>query len=107
MFDPEVEALPWAEQARADDEPYRKQVAYLFARSRFYRAKLAAAGFADAAAVGGLADIAALPFTEKDELAQDADRRRADRRASRGAARRYRPHLLDQRHHRRRRATSR
>lgn len=68
MFDPGVETMPWAEQARADDGPYRKQVAYLFARSPFYRARLAAAGFADAAAVGGLAEIAALPFTEKDEL---------------------------------------
>jgi phenylacetate-CoA ligase len=51
-----------------DDRAYRDQLAYLFARSPFYREKLPAAGFADAAAAGGLADITALPFTEKDEL---------------------------------------
>ena len=34
----------------------------------FYRGKLAAAGFATAAAAGGLGDIAALPLTEKHEL---------------------------------------
>ena len=49
-------------------DPYRAQIARLFERSAFYRAKLQAAGFADAAAVGGLERIAALPFTEKDEL---------------------------------------
>ncbi|MGN6102173.1 MAG: phenylacetate--CoA ligase family protein [Devosia sp.] len=51
-----------------DDAAYRAQVAYLFARSPFYRDKLRAAGFEEAASVGGLADIARLPFTEKDEL---------------------------------------
>ena len=51
-----------------DDALYRRQIAYLLAHSRFYREKLAAAGFANAAAVGGLDAIAALPFTEKDEL---------------------------------------
>ncbi len=52
----------------ADDRRYRAQIAYLLARSPFYRAKLAAAGFADAGAVGGLDAIGRLPFTEKDEL---------------------------------------
>jgi phenylacetate-CoA ligase len=52
----------------SDDARYRAQVGYLFARSDFYREKLGAAGFADAGAVGGLAAIARLPFTEKDEL---------------------------------------
>jgi len=47
---------------------YRRQVAALYERSAFYRRKLSAAGFDDAAAVGGLADLARLPFTEKDEL---------------------------------------
>jgi phenylacetate-CoA ligase len=68
MRDPEIETLPWAQQAPADDPIYRRQIAGLFARSRFYRDKLTAAGFADAGAVGGLDDIASLPFTEKDEL---------------------------------------
>lgn len=47
---------------------YRAQLAYLFEHSPFYRNKLTEAGFADAKAAGGLAAIADLPFTEKDEL---------------------------------------
>jgi phenylacetate-CoA ligase len=50
------------------DARYRDQIAALYERSAFYRGKLGGAGFKDAAAVGGLADIAHLPFTEKDEL---------------------------------------
>ena len=68
MRDPAVETLPWEAQAAADDAAYRAQVAYLLDRSRFYREKLTAAGFPDAASVGGLDRVAALPFTEKDEL---------------------------------------
>jgi phenylacetate-CoA ligase len=51
-----------------DDAAYRAQIAYLYERSPFYRAKLTAAGFPDPASVGGLADLLRLPFTEKDEL---------------------------------------
>ena len=47
---------------------YRTQLSYLFDRSSFYREKLTAAGFGSAEAVGGLAEIARLPLTEKDEL---------------------------------------
>ncbi len=68
LFDPEVETRPWAEQRQADDPVYRRQVATLMAKSRFYQAKLGAAGFASAADVGGLDAIAKIPFTEKDEL---------------------------------------
>jgi phenylacetate-CoA ligase len=68
MRDPAAETLPWEAQAAADDAAWRAQVGYLLDRSAFYRGKLAAAGFGDAASVGGLAAIAALPFTEKDEL---------------------------------------
>ena len=50
------------------DALYRQQIAYLFERSAFYRDKLHAARFADAASVGGLEDISRLPLTEKDEL---------------------------------------
>jgi phenylacetate-CoA ligase len=64
----DVETRPWAEQLAADDESYRAQLAYLFERSAFYGDKLAAAGFPDARAAGGLADIAALPLTDKHEL---------------------------------------
>jgi phenylacetate-CoA ligase len=65
---PEVETRPWAEQLVVDDESYRAQLAYLFDRSAFYREKLTAAGFAAQRAAGGLAEIAQLPLTEKDEI---------------------------------------
>jgi phenylacetate-CoA ligase len=68
MFEPEVEARPWAEQLALDDETYRAQLAYLFERSAFYREKLTAAGFPSAEAAGGLGEIARLPVTEKHEL---------------------------------------
>ena len=68
MLDAEVEARPWAEQVALDDQSYRRQLAYLFDRSAFYREKLTAAGFGSAEAVGVLGDIAGLPLTEKHEL---------------------------------------
>jgi len=68
MLAPDVETRPWEEQLRLDDASYREQLAYLFDRSRFYRAKLAGAGVASAAAAGGLAEIGRLPLTEKHEL---------------------------------------
>jgi phenylacetate-CoA ligase len=52
----------------SSERAYRGQLARLFERSAFYRDKLRAAGFASAEAAGGLERIAALPFTEKDEL---------------------------------------
>jgi phenylacetate-CoA ligase len=51
-----------------DATAYRAQLAYLFARSAFYRDKLTAAGVASAADAGPLAAIGALPLTEKHEL---------------------------------------
>ena len=68
MFDADIEARPWGDQQPIDDPDYRRQVAHLFADSRFYRTKLTAAGIRSAADIGGLGAIAALPFTEKDEL---------------------------------------
>ena len=68
MLDAEVERRPWAEQLELDDAVYRAQIGYLLERSAFYRNKLAAAGFASPGAVGGLADLTALPITEKHEL---------------------------------------
>jgi phenylacetate-CoA ligase len=68
MLAPEVEARPWVEQLAVDDAHYRTQLAYLFDRSDFYRAKLSAAGFDSGPAAGGLADIAELPLTDKHEL---------------------------------------
>nr|MDP9284752.1 AMP-binding protein [Actinomycetota bacterium] len=68
MLEPEVEALPWSEQLVVDDESYRTQLAYLFDQSAFYREKLTAAGIGSAGAAGGLAELAQLPLTGKDEL---------------------------------------
>jgi phenylacetate-CoA ligase len=52
----------------SDDTLYRAQIARLFERSPFYAAKFRAKGFASAADVSGIDQIAALPFTTKDEL---------------------------------------
>lgn len=68
MYNPAVEARSWDEQRAIDDVRYRQQIRYLFDHSDFYRDRLRAGGFADAEAVGGLDDIANLPFTEKDDL---------------------------------------
>jgi phenylacetate-CoA ligase len=68
MLAPDVETRPWDEQLALDGESYRTQLAYLFARSAFYREKLAAAGRASAREAGGLEDIAQLPLTEKNEI---------------------------------------
>src|SRR5687768_11836144 len=68
ILDPEIETRPWADQRSADEPLYRSQIAYLLKNSRFYREKFLAAGFVTAEAVGGIAEIENLPFTEKDEL---------------------------------------
>ena len=68
MIEPEIESAPWEAQTAQDAPLYLAQIQHLFDRSRFYQDKLGAAGFAAPSAVGGLADIARLPFTEKDEL---------------------------------------
>jgi phenylacetate-CoA ligase len=68
VFDPETETRPIQEQFALDRESYRKQIAYLFKNSEFYQRKFAEAGFTTPESVGGLDDIAQLPFTEKDEL---------------------------------------
>jgi phenylacetate-CoA ligase len=68
VLDPAVETLPWGQQLQLDDGLYQKQVGYLLANSRFYRDKLGKAGLASAGRIGGLADIARLPLTEKSEI---------------------------------------
>jgi phenylacetate-CoA ligase len=68
MFDRTAETRPLDEQFGRDRASYRSQIEYLFERSPFYRRKLLEAGFDDPAAVGELDELAALPFTEKDEL---------------------------------------
>ena len=68
MLEPDVETRPWAEQLVLDDASYRAQLGYLLERSAFYREKLGASGIETPADAGGLADISALPLTEKGEL---------------------------------------
>lgn len=68
MFDPAVEMRSHADQAARDDALFRAQIGYLFDRSAFYQRKLKAAGFANAQSVGGLENIANLPFTDKSEI---------------------------------------
>jgi len=72
MLEPEVEARPWDEQLALDDESYRAQLRYLLERSPFYRAKLAGAD-----PDGGLAELATLPLTQKDELRASRTRENA------------------------------
>ncbi len=57
-----VETRPSADQFAVDDASFREQLAYLLERSAFYREKLAAVEPV------GLADIAELPLTDKQEL---------------------------------------
>jgi phenylacetate-CoA ligase len=63
-----VETRPWDEQRAADDVAYREQLEHLFARSSFYREKLAAAGVGSAREAGGLRQLGGLPLTDKQEL---------------------------------------
>ncbi|MGH3038771.1 MAG: phenylacetate--CoA ligase family protein [Gaiellaceae bacterium] len=62
MLEPEVETRPWDEQLALDDEAFRAQLAYLCECSPFYREKLAGAPTV------GLAEIAQLPLTDKEEV---------------------------------------
>jgi phenylacetate-CoA ligase len=57
-----VETRPWADQFAVDEGSFREQLAYLLERSAFYREKL------DGVRSVGLADIAELPLTDKQEL---------------------------------------
>jgi phenylacetate-CoA ligase len=52
LFDSEAETREPADQKRKDEPVYRKQVEYLFAKSTFYREKLAEAGFKTPESVG-------------------------------------------------------
>jgi phenylacetate-CoA ligase len=68
MLEPEVETRPWPGQLELDDASYRRQLAYLYEHSPFYRTKLSTAGFSTAEQTGGLEHIGRLPLTEKREL---------------------------------------
>ncbi|MBF6245749.1 phenylacetate--CoA ligase family protein [Nocardia elegans] len=63
----EIETISPADAAVIQNERLREQLAHLAANSAFYRAKFAEHGV-DPAAVRGVEDLVALPFTEKQEL---------------------------------------
>ena len=89
------------QQAARRRRLYRDQIAYLFARSRFYRGKLAAAGFA----VGrrgrrARRDRPRCPSPRRTNCAPRAARPIRSAPISPSPMNEARPHLLDQRHHR-------
>jgi phenylacetate-CoA ligase len=63
----EVESLSAGDALRLQDQRLREQLAYLAARSEFYRVKFAEHGV-DPGTVQNVDDLAGLPFTEKQEL---------------------------------------
>ncbi|MCX4095545.1 phenylacetate--CoA ligase family protein [Nocardia sp. alder85J] len=69
----EIEGAAPAEAERIQNERLGEQIRYLAARSEFYRTKFAEHGV-DPAAVRTVADLAALPFTEKQELRDSLSR---------------------------------
>ena len=68
MLEPEIEALPWAEQVALDEASYATQLEYLFERSRSTARSWRRRGSPRPATRAALGDIAQLPTTEKDEL---------------------------------------
>ena len=102
MRDPAVETLPWEAQA-ARRRRGLPRAGRLSLRALALLPRQARRGRASPTppASAGSTEIAALPFTEKDELRASRTAGAPDRRASRGADGRGRAHLLDQRHHRR------
>ena len=63
----DVESLSAADARRMQDQGLSEQVAYLAQRSPFYRAKFAAHGV-DPSKIRTVADLQAVPFTDKQEL---------------------------------------
>lgn len=68
ILEPDYECRDPATQRSEDDQLLRRQLAYLFERSGFYQAKLGEAGYKRAEDIDGLAGLAGLPFTVKDEI---------------------------------------
>ncbi len=68
ILEPDYECRDPATQRSEDDQLLRRQLAYLFERSGFYQAKLREAGYKRAEDIDGLAGLAGLPFTVKDEI---------------------------------------
>ncbi len=68
LADPAVETAEWSAEIHHDDALFQAQIGYLLGHSEFYQRKLGEAGIRTSDDAGGLADIARLPLTAKDEL---------------------------------------
>ncbi|HMD33152.1 MAG TPA: hypothetical protein VKG84_14650 [Candidatus Acidoferrales bacterium] len=66
-LDPEIETLPRERLRALQESKLREQLDYLYARSPFYKDKLAAAGIRRED-FRSMADVARFPFTTKEEL---------------------------------------
>ena len=68
FWNEEIETSSPDVRRRLEDERLVEQIAYVYATSPYYRAKLDGAGVA-AGAIRGVDDLAAIPFMEKSEVA--------------------------------------
>ena len=87
MLQSEVEALPWEEQDEVDDGRLSSAVAYLFDPFALLSGQAHGGRHTRMRPIGGIEEIARLPFTEKDELRRARSRGEADGRACRRAPR--------------------
>ena len=67
-LDPEIETLPRAQLEKLQAEKLAAQVARVIAKSPFYRAKYAAAGFSASPRIAAPEDVRKLPILSKSEL---------------------------------------
>src|SRR5215469_9576448 len=70
FWNEDIETLPPAALRQVENARLQAQLAYVWATSPFYQAKFSSAGV-KRTAIGDLADLPLLPFTEKDELRQN------------------------------------
>ena len=99
MTAPAAEALSWDAQQSLDDESYRAQLAYLYDRSPFYRAKLSAAGFDGPGGRRRAGRHREASAHRQARASSGPDPGRSVRRAPLRRSRRHRPDPLDERHH--------
>ena len=67
IWNPEIETLPWEGLRAIQERKLKKQLAYVYERSEFYRQKFQAVGFVPGD-LKKLEDLGKLPFTLKSEL---------------------------------------
>lgn len=67
IFKPEIETMPWDEVRKIQVEKLKKQLAYVYERTDFYKRKFQAVGF-EPGFFKKIDDLPKIPFTEKKEL---------------------------------------